>query len=167
MEADKTLVNRGDVVRLQSSGSEPYSVTSWEPAYLFLNQSAVFQSVILDTSRVFTVHAVSKYGCKAKATVTIDVNPTVFMPNSFTPNGDGLNDRFRPTCSGYVFVRFFGIYNRYGQQVYLGQCSSALDGWDGTYNGAQAELGTYFYQFELETKEGSIIKMKGDVILLR
>lgn len=167
LEADKALVNRGDMVQLHSSGSEAYTVTSWEPYTMFLNQSALSQSVVMDTTRLFTVNAISGYGCKAKASVQVDVNPTIFMPNSFSPNGDGLNDRFRPVVSGYAFVRFFGIYNRYGQQVYNGQGISALNGWDGTYNGQLAELGTYFYLIELETAANETMRMKGDLILLR
>jgi gliding motility-associated-like protein len=164
LEADKTLVNRVEIIRLQSSGSEAYTVTSWEPYSLFLNQSQIFQSVMMDTTRLFTVHGISEYGCKAEASVTVDVNPTVFIPNSFSPNGDGLNDRFRPVFSGQVFVRFFGIYNRFGQQVYNGQGSSALEGWDGTFNGQQSELGTYFYQIEMETNEEGHGKLLQDKI---
>jgi gliding motility-associated-like protein len=167
LSADKELCNKGEIVHLQSSGSEPYTVTAWEPQFLFPDQAAMSQTVAMDTTRTFIVTGISAYGCIAKAPVTVAVNPLVFMPNGFTPNGDGLNDRFRPVSTGYIFVRYFEIYNRYGQNVYKATGKSALEGWDGTFNGQLQDLGTYYYHINIETKEGGTIALKGDVILLR
>ncbi|PZF71584.1 T9SS type B sorting domain-containing protein [Taibaiella soli] len=167
LTADKELANKGEIVRLQSAGSEPYTVTAWEPSFLFPDQVAISQTVAMDTSRTFIVTGVSAYGCKAKASVEVAVNPMVFMPNGFTPNGDGLNDRFRPVSTGYIFVRYFEIYNRYGQKVYTAVGKGALEGWDGTFNGQLQDLGTYYYHINIETKEGGTIALKGDVILMR
>lgn len=167
LTADKALVNKGDLVRLQSSGSEPYVVTGWAPAFMIPDQVATYQTVVMDTTHLFIVMGVSADGCIGKASVEVAVNPIVFMPNCFTPNGDGSNDRFRPVSTGYIFVRYFEIYNRYGQQVYKGVGKSALEGWDGTYNGQLMDLGTYYYHINIETKEGGTIQIKGDVILLR
>lgn len=167
LTADKDLANKGEIVHLQSSGSEPYTVMAWEPQFLFSDQVAISQTVAMDTTRTFIVTGISAYGCTAKASVTVAVNPLVFMPNGFTPNGDGLNDRFRPVSTGYIFVRYFEIYNRYGQKVYTAVGKSALEGWDGTFNGQLLDLGTYYYHINIETKEGGTIALKGDVILLR
>ncbi|OJW79590.1 MAG: hypothetical protein BGO69_12740 [Bacteroidetes bacterium 46-16] len=167
LTTDKDLANKGEIVRLQSSGSEPYTVTAWEPSFLFPDQTGINQTLAIDTSRIFIVTGVSAYGCRAKATVGVAVNPMVFMPNGFTPNGDGLNDRFRPVSTGYIFVRYFEIYNRYGQKVYTAVGKGALEGWDGTFNGQLQDLGTYYYHINIETKEGGTISLKGDVILLR
>lgn len=167
LSADKDLGNKGDLVQLQSSGNEPYTATSWQPDFLFTDQTARTQSIILDTTRVFTVAAVSEFGCSAEASVTVAMNPVVFMPNCFSPNGDGLNDRFRPVSAGYIIVRYFEIHNRYGQKVFYAGGTAALDGWDGTFNGQHCALGTYYYLINIETNEGNTIQLKGDVILLR
>lgn len=167
LRSDKTLGDKGELIQLQTSGSENYTVTSWQPALMFPDQTAKWQTAALDTTRLFIVTAVSDYGCIGKSSVEVAVNPVVFMPNCFTPNGDGTNDRFRPVGTGYIFVRYFEIYNRYGQQVYKGVGKNALDGWDGTFNGQPCELGTYYYHINIETKENNTIKLKGDVILLR
>ena len=139
--ADKVLVNKGELMHLQSSGSEPYTAIAWEPAFLCHDQSALVQSVVMDTTRTFIMTGVSSYGCVAKASVEVAVNPIVFMPTAFTPNGDGINDRFRPVSTGYIFVQHFEVYNRYGQKVYMGYGKQALEGWNGTYNDKLLDLG--------------------------
>lgn len=90
------------------------------------------------------------------------------MPNAFSPNNDGLNDVFLPLLengcpvSGYVF----NVFNRFGERVFAG--SNPTQGWDGTYKGALAEMGTYF--FEIHFKGSSRNKpfyQKGDLTLIR
>jgi gliding motility-associated-like protein len=166
LTADKDLVNVGELVHLRTSANEPYAILAWEPAYLLPNQTASAQTLPLDTTQIFTVTGRSAYGCIGKASIQVAVTPNVFMPNAFTPNNDGVNDRFRPVATGYIFVRYFEIYNRYGQMVYSAQGHN-IAGWDGTFNGQPMELGTYYYHINIETKENKTISLKGDVILLR
>lgn len=90
------------------------------------------------------------------------------MPDAFTPNGDGRNDRFRPRASGdQIFIRHFEVYNRWGQLVWKGYGQGAVDGWDGMFGGKPADIGTYFYVIDIETPSGGTIAQKGDVILIR
>ncbi len=165
--ADKSIVNRLEPVRLMVSSTQPFSVVSWEPAYLFQNQSAYNQTVIMDTTRTITVTGISEDGCEGTALVKISVRPTIVMPNAFTPNGDGLNDRFRPTGSGFMLIRNFEVYNRFGQMVYSAFGAAAMDGWDGTFRGQPCEMGTYFYHINMETEQVETINIKGDVTLIR
>lgn len=91
------------------------------------------------------------------------------VANAFSPNGDGLNDIFRPaieTDCPFISNYMLNVYNRYGQRVYSG--SKWDKGWDGTQNGKLQDLGTYFY--EIRFKGGSLGKpyyRKGEVQLLR
>lgn len=165
--ADKSIVNRLEPVRLTVSSAQPFSVVSWEPTYLFPNQFAYNQSVKLDTTRTVTATGISEHGCIGTASVTISVRPTILMPNAFTPNGDGLNDRFRPTGNGFILIRNFEVYNRFGQMVYSAFGAAALDGWDGTFRGQPCEMGTYFYHINMETEQVETIHFKGDVSLIR
>lgn len=165
--ADKNIVNRLEPVRLTVSAAQTFSVVSWEPAHLFHNQSAYNQSVKLDTTRTITATGISEHGCIGTASVTISVRPTILMPNAFTPNGDGLNDRFRPTGNGFILIRNFEVYNRFGQMVYSAFGAAALEGWDGTFRGQPCEMGTYFYHINMETEQVETINLKGDVTLIR
>jgi gliding motility-associated-like protein len=166
LTADKDLVDIGELVHLRTSASEPYTVLAWEPHNLFPDQTALTQTIVIDTTQTFVVTGRSTFGCVNKASVQVAVTPKVFMPNAFTPNNDGVNDRFRPVSTGYIFVRYFEIYNRYGQLVYAASGAN-IAGWDGTFSGQVMDVGTYYYHIDIETKENKTIKMKGDVILLR
>lgn len=90
------------------------------------------------------------------------------IPNAFSPNGDGNNDRFLPViqCSNLIPEYNLSIYNRFGQRIFYSNKQD--NGWDGVYNGGPAELGTYYYVLEFSTRltRQATIK-KGDITLIR
>lgn len=168
LTADKDLVNKGEQVLLQSSASVSYTVTAWLPGNFFANQAATDQTIAMDTTREFMVIGHSSDGCYDSATVVVNVNPVVYVPSAFSPNGDGLNDHFRPkSADGPILIRNFEIYNRWGQMVFWGYGATAAEGWDGTFHGIPAEIGAYFYTIDIETPTGGTIALKGDVTLVR
>jgi gliding motility-associated-like protein len=95
----------------------------------------------------------------------------VFFPNAFSPNGDRVNEVFRPVTRGNHEVRTFRIINRWGQVVYESQDEHT--GWDGTYNGKQQDMGTYYYYFAYKCGEGGgdapnqQFEEKGEFLLMR
>lgn len=98
--------------------------------------------------------------------VACDCNMAV--PSAFSPNGDGLNDRFMPVYSpGCEALRHYvlQVYNRWGQLVF--RSYKPERGWDGHYGGEAAGTGTYFYQLSYTDGRGQEVKRKGDVVLLR
>jgi gliding motility-associated-like protein len=117
---------------------------------------------------------VSKAPCTGSD--SLRVNPElcdcyIQVPNAFSPNGDGLNEVFRPVIEPGCQVRGYTlqIYNRWGQLVYATPAgSSTSSGWDGTIRGQAADAGTYMYTLWLEagTKE-KIRQQKGDITLIR
>jgi len=167
--ASDTVVERGTLVDLKSVAPEPYTVTGWEPAGMLAGGNPYSQQVQVWTTQVFSVSGISDaYGCVASADVKVRVAPFSLMPNAFSPNGDGLNDRFRPLVegSGYSIVSF-SVFNRWGQAVFQAFGKAAELGWDGTYNGMPAEIGTYYYLLEVDNGVGKVTVRKGDVILVR
>jgi gliding motility-associated-like protein len=88
-----------------------------------------------------------------------------YIPNAFTPNGDGKNDLFRPLLFGKLVSFDFRIYNRWGQIVF--QTSETAKSWDGTYAGITQDSNVFIwtctYQFEGEEKRTE----KGTVMLIR
>ncbi len=89
------------------------------------------------------------------------------IPNGFTPNGDGLNDIFKPLIYPICPVRDyrFSVYNRFGERVFT--TSNPKEGWDGNYKGTRAELGAYFYQLRFTGPLDKPYFHKGDVVLIR
>lgn len=168
LSASNNDVRLNGAVTLQSSSSAPYHVLSWLPAWLFTDQSAVDQTVNVDSVRNYTVIAQGDNGCIDSATVMVDINTTLFMADAFSPNGDGLNDYFHPHVLGTNYqILLFQVYNRWGQLVFDGTGTFGEKGWDGTFHGQAADVGVYFYKISIATEDGKIISTKGDVTLVR
>ncbi len=163
------VLNRGETITLRTNSFENYSVTSWLPAYLFDNQSAKEQSIVIDTNTIVTVIGQSDMGCIDTAMVNITVKPKYFLPSSFTPNGDGLNDIFRLQIPNGISTASISlqIYDRWGKEVWKGDNATAYTGWDGSYKGQPAGIGTYWYLLQIRPLNMETIIQKGDVILIR
>lgn len=88
------------------------------------------------------------------------------MPNAFSPNGDGINDIYKPK-SGYLSIVEFHatIYNRWGQKIFSWDDPST--GWDGTHNGKPVKDGVYYCIVKARGADGNTFNYKRDVNLLR
>lgn len=91
---------------------------------------------------------------------------SLLMPNAFSPNGDGINDIYKPK-DGYRNIEEFHayIYNRWGQKLY--EWTDPATGWDGTYRGKQVKEGVYFCLVKAKGADGVVYNIKRDVNLLR
>jgi gliding motility-associated-like protein len=124
-------------------------------------------------SRQYVLRLVSSNGCisETSARVIIECNPdNLLLPNAFTPNGDGLNERFFPFGRGISAITKFLIYNRQGELVYSRFNFAPGDrnyGWDGTINGKHQASGAFVYMIEALCDQGKTISKKGTVLLIR
>jgi gliding motility-associated-like protein len=109
----------------------------------------------------------SLFGCKdsIEKSVTIMKNCFPMVPNAFTPNNDGLNDRIKPITPGMKNLVRFAIANRYGNFVFT--TSKEGESWDGNFNGHQAPSGIYVWILEYIASDGSRQMEKGTVALIR
>jgi gliding motility-associated-like protein len=88
------------------------------------------------------------------------------LPTGFTPNGDDLNEIFRPLGSGEFVSEFqMTIFNRWGQEVF--RSIDPLDGWDGRYKGQEAQTGVYAYFITYKNVYNESKLVKGNVTLTR
>jgi gliding motility-associated-like protein len=103
----------------------------------------------------------------ARGEITYDDCCTVFIPDAFTPNGDGRNDVVRILYKGDMQLQQFSIYNRFGQRIFY--TSNMNDHWDGTFNGQKQDLGTYYYYATVlcGNRKQKIKEFKGDITLIR
>lgn len=98
-------------------------------------------------------------------TVTISESELV-MPNAFSPNGDGINDVYKPKEGWKSIIEFHGyIFNRWGQLLY--DWTDPDDGWDGTYKGKDVKQGVYFCLVKAKGADGRTFNIRKDVNLLR
>jgi gliding motility-associated-like protein len=120
-----------------------------------------------DTGQFTIVLSVSnKDNCNSKDSLNLRVWPKAFylMPTAFSPNGDGINDRFSPEGNGISSWQM-DIYTRWGERIYSG--TEQDGGWDGNYRGAPAQTGTYSYYLKLQLATGEEQEEQGRVVLLR
>ena len=86
-------------------------------------------------------------GCQDSASVTIYIDDTgingLFVPNVFTPNNDGKNDKFQIFSATQCELFNLTIFNRWGQEIF--KTGNIAESWDGKYNGTKAPDGVYFY----------------------
>ncbi|WP_146146660.1 gliding motility-associated C-terminal domain-containing protein [Taibaiella chishuiensis] len=172
--ADPPQPVKGDYVLFTTEANvSGYRVNAWFPPDFFNNQFALSNSTLLPRSDTVKVVGQSPLGCVDTAILYIKADsliPVVIMPNAFSPNGDGLNDVFEPKFvnkSGYV-VKFFRVFNRWGQLVYKAE-GTRRAAWDGYYynKDQKADADTYYYIVSVEFIDGTKETIKGDVVLLR
>ncbi len=119
------------------------------------------------TAGTYTDIFVAANGCDSVRALNLTVknNCGVYIPNSFTPNNDGLNDLFKPTIN-LSFQKFsLIIFNRYGEKIF--ETYEYGKGWDGTYKGKEQQSGTYVYRITFTNSFGYESENSGTVLLLR
>jgi gliding motility-associated-like protein len=125
-------------------------------------QPAVFPSV----ESHYTLNVVSTVGCgNASSEVIVTVYKDIFIPNAFSPNGDGKNDMFRVFALDSYELISFDIFNRWGSKVF--STTNTSMGWNGMINGYLQETGVYVYYLEIRNKSGKTRSIKGSVLLVR
>ncbi|MCB2195066.1 MAG: gliding motility-associated C-terminal domain-containing protein [Bacteroidetes bacterium] len=93
------------------------------------------------------------------------LNPTVYIPEAFTPNGDGTNDLFQPVFTFIPTDYEMRIYNRWGNVVF--ETSNYTEPWDGKEpNGNSARTGSYIYIIKIETPNNQIIEKRGNITVV-
>ncbi len=159
----------GDSVEL-SVVNEPGSTYSWTP-YQFFTDRARMASTVFATpnlSGMIGVSVTSSKGCTSVDSIYLQTKPCceVYFPNAFSPNGDNHNDVFRAVTVGHHDVATFRIINRWGQVVF--ESKDERGGWDGTFNGREQDMGTFYYYFKYRCSEsGAYLEQKGEFILMR
>jgi len=132
--------------------------TESNPQHEYANEGAYQVSLSVSNS----------FGCTAMANLSklipVSSVPEVFIPNTFTPNGDGKNDGFRVFGEG-ISLENLSIYNQYGNLVY--ESSELKDVWDGTYNGKEVPQGSYYYTAIIIDYLGEKYSREGTVTLIR
>ncbi|MFT3884375.1 MAG: gliding motility-associated C-terminal domain-containing protein [Flavobacteriales bacterium] len=116
------------------------------------------------STTTYTARIVDAHGCLASDAVTVFVEGSLFVPNTFTPNGDGINDRFFALATEAKELRLW-VFNRWGEMIYEG--TGTTKAWDGTYKGVDSPIDTYVWRVELLERSGEHHTFYGHVNLLR
>jgi gliding motility-associated-like protein len=164
--SDFTIVN-GDEVMLTglAGGTNPTIV--WTPGTGLTGANTLNPMAKPAATTVYTLTVTDANGCSATDNTMVTVIPyCIKVMDAFTPNGDGMNDRWLVTngasCTKQIAVN---VYNRYGGLVYKND--NYQNDWTGTYNGKPVADGTYYYTAVFTTITNNRVILKGDLTILR
>lgn len=171
-DTDVTIL-QGSTYQLQTTNSADVSQWQWQPSQWLSNATIPNPVAQPLTDVTYTCVAGNKYGCVTRDQITIHVtcnNSTVYIPNTFSPNGDGQNDYFYPRSSLSLTFKSFRIFNRWGQVVFQVKNFPANDqatAWNGNFNGKPAPADVYVYVLEYVCASGTVLKQTGNITLIR
>jgi gliding motility-associated-like protein len=157
-------INLGGSVTLTATGSN--GTYTWSPPTWLSCVVCPSTTTTPDETITYTVTVVDSNGCSTTDDVTVVVNfdNVVFVPNIFSPNGDGNNDFVYVQGKGIANFNFF-IYDRWGEKVF--ETSDLTQGWNGEFRGKKMNNAVFVYYLEVTFIDGSEATQKGDITLIR
>lgn len=139
---------------------------SWSPSLYINDVQSQQPEVYPSQDMIYTLTVTSSLGCgTASDDVSVTIYKGLFIPNAFTPNNDGINDKFRILIYDSYSIQRFVIYNRWGAEVY--HSKNPDEGWDGTYKSYPQPIGSYIYLLELSGPDNKKVVKRGTISLLR
>jgi gliding motility-associated-like protein len=166
-------VNSGFPVTLPATYSPNTITWTWTPPRGLSCTNCATPDVGPKFNTTYQVLFTDNNGCTNRATLEVIVickNANLFIPNTFSPNGDGSNDVFYARGKGLERVKTLRIFNRWGEVVFEKIDFPINDpsyGWDGTYKGKKQQPGVYVYQAEVFCDNGDIIRLNGNIALIQ
>lgn len=159
---DRTLVTGYNNTTLAGVISGDNVTFNWLPPDYLSNDTILNPLVTADRDIIYTLSAVSQYGCSNEDQVMVKVVAGVFVPTAFTPNNDGKNDNWTIPYLDPSWGASVNVFNRYGQLVY--HVTGSTVNWNGIFKGILQPPGTYVYFIHF--KDGKP-DLKGTVNLIR
>jgi gliding motility-associated-like protein len=151
---------------LHATGSTNYL---WTPVTQWLNNPFIADPISTPQDNIeYVVRVSNSIGCFDTDTINVryyKVEPDFYIPNAFTPNGDGLNDVIKPIAIGMKTIDKFIVLNRWGQTMF--STTRTGKGWDGKINGITQTTGTYIYYIEGKKFNNQAISTKGTFLLIK
>ena len=133
----------GNFLTLPATASGNNLIYVWSPATALSNRNILQPQASPADDISYMLTATSSEGCKASDDISIKVLKAIHIPNAFSPNGDGIHDRWEIKYLNTYPGATVEVFNRYGQLVY--KSNGYSQSWDGTFNGNPLPVGTYYY----------------------
>lgn len=155
-------------VKMLQSRVLPNATYQWSPVrFLVTSNTLPNPSISATEQEQYLIRITVPNGCITVDTLLVRIHQTanIYVPNVFTPNGDGQNDILMPNLVGVTQLRFFRIFNRWGKLMF--ETANIGQGWNGKYNGVLQPLDTYTWSIEGYDKNNILVKRQGSITLLR
>ncbi len=172
LDPEATIVV-GTGLNMPVSYSPNVNTWTWTPDYNLSCTNCPVPFANPQFTTTYNVAVIDSNNCKATAGIIVKVicvDKNYFIPNTFSPNNDGVNDRFYPRGTAIDKIQSMRIFNRWGELVFERRnfpANSQSDGWDGRIRGNVAAMDAYVYIIEVICDNGEIIPIKGNVTLIR
>jgi gliding motility-associated-like protein len=166
-------INVGSSYQVPGSGSADIVSLNWLPVTALSCTNCLSPLATPKNTTVYALSATNNGGCTTVDSLKITVicnGANFFVPNTFSPNGDGTNDIFYVRGKGLNIIPSITIFNRWGQIVFQRKDFAPNDpsaGWDGTINGQKAPLDVYIYTMDIICDNSSLIPYHGNITLIR
>lgn len=160
---DDVIISLGSSTNLEASGGISYS---WSPSSGLSCTNCASPVASPTSTTIYEVIGTNANGCSAsnQVTVTVEDNPVVWLPDAFSPNGDGYNDVFQVYGSG-IEEMMLRVFDRWGNLVFESNDQSM--GWDGSYKGGPLGRATFGYTLSGKFNNGNTFEQAGNVTLMR
>lgn len=161
---------QGDSISLSSGLETIMQEYYWEPSYNFDCVDCETINFLADQSTAVVLTVTDSNGCIGADTVFVRViescEDDLFVPNSFSPNGDKVNDVLYVRGNKLSGIKIFRIFDRWGNLVF--ETEDVTKGWNGLYKGKMVDPGSVFvYYVEALCEQGGVVFKKGNVTVLR
>ena len=169
---DKTI-NVGQSLDLMPVISPDVVEVAWFPTDGLFRNTYPGITVKPTQNMDYTVEVKNRGGCMARDKVSVFVvcnGANVFIPNTFSPDGNNVNDIFYPRGSGIFKIKQFRIWSRWGELLFEKNSFNANDptfGWDGTFKGKKLNSDIYIYTIDVICDNKTVLPYKGNVALVR
>lgn len=166
--ANPSVIFIGQTTQLNAITNANY--ITWSPTYGVSNPHITNPTAKPDSNTFYIVEVTDIWGCKAIDTVWINVvdfvcgDVYIYVPNAFTPNGDGNNDILY-VRGGMITDLYFAIYDRWGEKIF--ETTDLNKGWDGTYRGKPLDPAVFVYYLHVTCLDRKQFEKKGNITLLR
>ena len=138
----------------------------WSPVTGLSSATISNPTVTTAAEREYTITITAASSCLTVDTLLVRIfDKYVYVPNVFSPNGDGINDILYVNLVSVKQLRYFRVFNRYGKKVF--ESSDPASGWNGKLNGEYQPVDTYVWTVEALDKNGNQINQQGTLSLLR
>jgi gliding motility-associated-like protein len=167
-------IRLGESLQLMPSITGPFPIVAymWSPSEGLSCTDCPNPEVTPGGNTTYVLVVTDENGCTAQASTLVTTNTLreIYIPNAFSPDGNGINDVFRVYSGpGVSQINSFQIYDRWGNLLWEGRelapSGGGSPGWDGSAKGRQVGLGVYAYKAEILFIDGRIITYRGDVAI--
>ena len=173
MEEDQAIdLGCSTLISAQTNNTSLVDI-SWTNLYNSLECDSCLKTSaapVNDTEYVLTITSVD--GCSTSDSIFVRVNKIrdVYIPNAFSPNGDGINDLFFINANKSVLrIESFKVFNRWGALMYEGKdlpANHAQSGWDGFFKGELVNSGVYIWTASIAYLDGEVLLTSGDITVI-